>query len=283
MTAGFSGRWHVVLLLLTGCLGGTAHAQLDLSGTWQQKFHEDWPERGAGPEIGEYFGLPINAEARSRAEAWHPEQFSLPDYICRPHPADYASQGPGALRIVNEIDRQTQRVVALHTIIQWMNTQRTIYVDGRGHPSKNAPHTWQGFSTGKWEADILVVTTTHLKEGYVRRNGVPRSDRATLTEFWVRHGDTLTLISSVDDPVYLSEPVVRSRNWVFNPNVRIGPYPCSVRVHIERPLGFVAHFLPGRNDLLAEFAAKNRLPASIAGGGAQTMYPEFIEVLNAAR
>ncbi len=52
----------------------------------------------------------------------------------------------------------------------------TIYMDGRPHPSENAPHTWQGFSTGEWEGDMLKVTTTHLKEGWIRRNGLPRSE-----------------------------------------------------------------------------------------------------------
>ena len=68
-------------------------------------------------------------------------------------------------------------------------------MDGRPHPPEWAPHTWQGFSTGTWDGDILTVTTTHLKIGWIRRNGIPRSDRATLTEHWIRHDDRLTLVS----------------------------------------------------------------------------------------
>ena len=54
-------------------------------------------------------------------------------------------------------------------------------------PSPNAQHSWQGFSTGEWEGDMLKVTTTHLKEGWVRRNGLPRSDKATLIEYFIRN------------------------------------------------------------------------------------------------
>ena len=47
---------------------------------------------------------------------------------------------------------------------------RTIWMDGRPHPSKYAPHTWAGFTTGEWRGSTLVTTTTHLKWGWVRRN-----------------------------------------------------------------------------------------------------------------
>ena len=57
-------------------------------------------------------------------------------------------------------------------------------MDGRPHPPEYADHTWQGFSTGIWEGNMLTITTTHLKTNYIRRNGVPRSDKATLTEHW---------------------------------------------------------------------------------------------------
>ena len=83
-----------------------------------------------------------------------------------------------------------------------------------GRPPASRPSTRctraMGFSTGKWDGDILTVTTTHLKEGWMRRNGLTRSDRATVTEHFIRHGDRLTLVTVVNDPVYYTEPVVRS-------------------------------------------------------------------------
>jgi len=59
-------HFFVALVLVSN----SAHAQVDLSGAWGQRFHEDLPERGAGPEIGDYLGLPVNDAARLRADSW---------------------------------------------------------------------------------------------------------------------------------------------------------------------------------------------------------------------
>jgi hypothetical protein len=115
--------------------------------------------------------------------------------------ADQGTCGSGRrwIRSQREPSRGTRR-------LRHMVAQRTIYMDGRPHPSDNAPHTWQGFSTGEWEGDMLKVTTTHLKEGWLRRNGLARSDKAVLIEYFIRHGDFFTIVTDVEDPVYLTEP-----------------------------------------------------------------------------
>jgi glyoxylase-like metal-dependent hydrolase (beta-lactamase superfamily II) len=148
-------------------------------------------------------------------------------------------------------------------------------MDGRPHPSEDEPHTWQGFSTGKWGGNQLTVVTTHLKESYVRRNGVPRSDRATLVEHWIRHGDFLTLVSIINDPVYLTDPFIRTTNWQLTPYQSIDPYPCEVAEEVARPDGAVPHHLPGANKFLTEFPQKFNLPERATRGGAETMYPEY--------
>src|ERR1700680_2912428 len=193
------------ILLVTVLAGVPALAQVDFSGEWAPRFHEDQPERIPGPEIGDYLGLPINDAARLRGDSWDASLLTLPEHQCKPHPADYGPRGPANLRISKEVDTATQQVIAFHTHISWMATERTIYLDGRAHPPAYAAHTWQGFSTGKWESNMLTVTTTHLKTGWIRRNGIPRSDRATLTEHFIRHGDYLPLVSLIDDPVFLHD------------------------------------------------------------------------------
>ena len=250
-------------------------AAADLSGSWVQKMHEDRDERAYGPDIGDYLGLPINAAARLRAETWDAAKWSVPEHQCEPHPADYAPHGPAALRIWNEVDPITQEVTAWHIVYQWMNSHRVVWMDGRPHPSEFAPHTWMGFSTGEWQGDTLVVHTTHLKEGWVRRNGVPRSDRGTLTEYWMRLGGYLTVLSTVEDPVYLTAPLVRSWNWVMDPGFQIAPYTCTSRVETELPRGYVAHHLPGTNELLKEFPKKVGLPEQTTDGGEATTSPDF--------
>jgi hypothetical protein len=126
-----------------------------------------------------------------------------------------------------------------------------------------------------WDGDNLVVTTTHLKEGWTRRNGLTRSDSATVTEHLIRHGDTLTLVISVVDPKYYTEPVVRSRDYEYEVNGDIGPYPCEAVEETDRPKGVIPHHLPGQNPFLGEYAKAHGIPAEAARGGAETMYPEY--------
>ena len=252
-----------------------AFAQLDLSGEWAPRFHEDQPERIPGPEIGDYLGLPINDAARMRGDIWDADLLTLPEHQCKPHPSDYGPRGPANLRLWKEVDTATQQIIAWHTHISWQAVERTIYMDGRPHPPEYAAHTWQGFSTGKWDGDILTVTTTHLKIGWIRRNGIPRSDRATLVEHWIRHGDRLTLVSIVTDPVYLTEPFVRSTDFELDLHQQIDPYPCESVEEVARDKGVVPHHLPGTNPYLAEFATRNKVPQDAARGGAATMYPEY--------
>src|ERR1044071_5100537 len=66
-------------------------------------------------------------------------------------------------------------------------------------PTASAEHTFPGFATGKFEGDILVAQTTHMKRGWIRANGVPQSDQAELVEWFIRHGDRLTHFSVVTD------------------------------------------------------------------------------------
>jgi hypothetical protein len=140
-------------------------------------------------------------------------------------------------------------------------------------------HTWAGFSTAKWDGDVLTVTTTHLKEGYLRRNGLPRSDKATLTEHWMRHGDVLTVATIVYDPVYLTEPFIRTTDYELDLHQQVPPYPCQVVEEVDRPRGVVPNRLPGTNPYLHEFADGYGLPFEATEGGAVTMYPDYVDTL----
>src|SRR5437762_3429132 len=147
-----------------------ASAQIDLTGNWGAVFHEDQLERVPGPALGDYLGLPINEEARAFAEAWDPSRLTVPEHQCRAHSAPYILRGPLNMRIWEERDPQTQAVVAIHMDIANFQQRRVFWMDGRPHPSPNAEHTWMGFSTAVWDGDTLVVTTTHIKQMWQRRN-----------------------------------------------------------------------------------------------------------------
>ncbi len=262
-------------LIATLLVGLPASAQVDFSGGWVTKNHEDAPERGPGPDIGDYTGLPINNDARVRGDTWDASMLEMVEHECEPHPADYGPRGPSNMRWWGDTDPFTKGVTAWHYQVAYLLPLRTIYMDGRPHPSENAPHTWQGFSTGEWVGDMLKVTTTHLKEGWTRRNGIPRSEQSTLIEFYIRHHDLLTLVAYVEDPVYLTEPLIRTSDWVAAPGFQQYPSVCIPSNEVSRPKSYVAYHLPGKNEFLYEFASRRNVPIEAVRGGAETMYPEY--------
>jgi hypothetical protein len=257
-------------------LSGPAWAQIDFSGSWAPLYHEDLPDRIPGPELGDYLGLPLNDAARLRADSYDADRISVvPEYQCRPHSADYSMRGLANMRVDVIRDPVTQRVIAFHTRINFQEMERTIWLDGRAHPSEYAPHTWQGFSTGMWDDNMLDIYTTHLKESYLKRNGVPRSDKATFTEHWVRHGNYLTVATVVTDPVFMTEPLVRTQTWVLDPAQVIGRDICETVAETPKAADYVPNHLPGTNPFLHEVADWYGLPYDATRGGAETLYPEY--------
>jgi hypothetical protein len=275
-----NGRGSVLLATLLASL--PLAAQTNLAGVWSPgtvaSVAEDWPDRLPGPELGDYAGLPLNAADRMRAQSWSASILSLPDYQCRVHPSDYANSFAD-IRIWDEIDTTTQELIGIHIQHFAWNTQRTIWMDGRPHPPPYAQHTSMGFSTGEWAGQILRVTTTHLKEGWLRRNGVARSDSATVTEHFTRHGNHMTWNVFVQDPKYLEEPFFRNRDYTFVETGAIAPYPCESVVEVILPENYFPHYLPGQNPFLIEYARNHGIPFEAAMGGAVTMYPEYAKKL----
>jgi len=276
-------RW--LLLGIALLCGGPASAQLDLAGIWSPVFHEDQPERIPGPELVDFLGLPINDAARHWALAWDPSRLTAPEHQCQVHTVAYMYRGPLLLRIWEERDPQTQDLIAIRQYISNYEQDRTIYMDGRPHPPAYAAHTWMGFSTGKWEGNILTVTTTHIKQGCHRRNGLPSSDRITLVEHFIRHDDHLTHVTVVTDPDYLTEPLIKSQDFTLNVSLEgIGTggittgwlYPCEYVEELPgRSRYEVQSYMPGENPFISEFAERHKVPVAAAMGGAETMYPEY--------
>lgn len=282
----------VVLAVGIWLVAAASSAQVDLSGAWGQRVHEDALERRPNPEsglaltdteggaeIGDYLAMPINDAARMKADTWDASRWTVPEHQCEPHPMDYNPRGPSSLRMWPEVDRQSQEIVAWRVTVSWMLPERTIWMDGRPHPPDYARHTWQGFSTGTWDGDMLVVTTTHLKTAWLARNGLARSDQGVVTEYWLRHDNVLTLVTAVDDPIYLTEPLVRTSNWVLDLGYTNGPYTCDTRIEVPRPKGAVPYHLPGANTFLGDVAVKFGLPVEATRGGAETAYPEYLDTM----
>jgi hypothetical protein len=123
----------------------------------------------------------------------------------------------------------------------------------------------------------LVITTTHLKQGWLRRNGSPESDQATVTEFLVRHGDHLADTTVVTDPVFLTEPEIRSNDYVRQPGDHgAWLYACDDGEEVlGRPPDAVPNYLFGKQPFAREYSGMYNLPFVASLSGAESMYPGF--------
>ena len=266
-------RFSLFMMLFSAVL--PALAEIDLSGSWTSKNHEDAMERAAGPNPDDWAGLPFNASGRAKALSVSQSTISMPERICWFQTQWHIAAGPFSLKIWSQADPVTGKVQAW--IVGGWETRApmTIWMDGRPHPSKNAPHDQTGFTTGMWNGDELVATTTHIKSGYIRRNGAASSDQATITTHFLRHGDLMTLALEMEDPIYLTEPYILTRSYILTavPVDSAGP-PCITGDEgVES--GTVPHYLPGKNPFVDEMTNIYNIPREAAMGGAETMYPEF--------
>jgi cyclase len=260
-------------------LAAPAIAQIDLGGEWAATFMEDLPHRG-GVQLGDYTGLPLNESGWRKAQSWDESARSTFERQCIPHVVTYAMRGPANIRFQKIIDPVSGELSA-YSLLGSYGRPRTIWMDGREHPSPLAPHTWAGFSTGHWERNMLVVETSHIKTGWLLRNGAPTSDLATMTEYYTRYGNYLLLASFVNDPVYLEEPLIRTSNFILSLTTNADAWGnCGPAQIIDelggRPPGWVPHYLPGQTAHIQEFLTKRDVPAAGARGGAATTYPEYI-------
>ncbi len=275
------GGWRLAGLCLLALLAPRpAAAQIDMAGNWTAPVTMDNDEDAI---YGDYVGLPLNASARARIAAYDEVVLSLPEWQCRPHGSAYVMRSPQGrgFQVNKLLEPGTGRFIGYQT-----SNGVVVYLDGRPRPSANAPHTWFGFSAGAFEGNVLKFTTTHLKEDTIRRLGVPSSDQTVLTQYWIRHGNMFTWITIHEDPVYLTEPMIRSMTYYLNPTVAIagpggaaGGPGCTVVEEVDRPAEKIPHFLPGQNTFLNEYAEKYNLPLPVMMGGAETMYPELARKL----
>jgi glyoxylase-like metal-dependent hydrolase (beta-lactamase superfamily II) len=250
----------------------------DLAGEWRLDQGEDPGQ----PPLADYLGLAFNEAGRLRADTTPESIWGTPEYQCRPHSAPHQWRGVGGARILKHLDPISRDIVGYH--VQFMRSlDRPIYVDGRPHPPAYAPHSWSGFSTGEWDGHTLKVTTTHLKDGYLKRGGPQTSDMLTMTEYITRRDDIMTIVQVVDDPIYLDEPYVLSITYSYDPNAGPSTENCTGSSFAENggtDRHHVPHFLPGQNSGIGEFLKQESwIPFEAARGGVKTIYPEYRGVL----
>jgi hypothetical protein len=271
-----SRRFFSLALLFTLVAAVPATAQTDLSGWWARQSQND---NGYANEPVDLIGIPVSADGRVKALSYNIASLSATERQCQMYTPWYILYGPFPLQIIPEQDPVTQKLLA-YRLVGWGDRgEQMVWMDGRPHPSPNAPHTHGGFSTGTWEGTSLKVVTTHFKMGDMKRHRAFSSDRATMTYTLTRHDDILSVTGVLEDPVYLAEPFVlteifqRSSDTSFFPLTPCEPIEELPQLH-ENP-ALVPHYLPGKNPFMNEMTQKKGIPLEAVLGGPETIYPEY--------
>ena len=190
-----------------------ASAPIDLTGYWVAFISEEWRYRMVMPPKGDYRGIPLTPEGTRVANTWDPA--AVEPEPCKAYGAPAIMRIPGRVHIVWQ-DDNTLRLDAD------AGTQTRVFRFGPA-AAPAGPATWQGSSTARWEragrgAGSLTVITTNARPGYLRRNGVPYSENATVTEYFdeAPHpagGQVLIVTTVVEDPRYLQRPYIVSSHF----------------------------------------------------------------------
>lgn len=192
-------------------------APIDLTGQWVAIVTEDWRFRMVTPEAGDHPGIPLTPEGQELANAWDPEEVVAAGNECKAYGAGNIMRVPTRLRI----DWQDEFTLRIRTDAG--RQTRMFHFD---EPPELDEPTWQGSSEAEWimhggqspENGTLKVVTRDMKPGFIRKNGVPYSGEAIVTEYFdlLNQPDGtqwLVVKTIVDDPRYLAEPVIRSSNF----------------------------------------------------------------------
>ena len=209
-------------------------APIDLTGYWVSYVTENWRYRMVTPAKGEYRRIPVSPAALPIINAWDPVADQRAGNQCKSYGAGAIMSVPGRLHITWQ-DADTLRIDT-DAGTQTRLLRFTARAPGGKSASATRP-TWQGESTARWEpgdgGGSLRVVTSNMRAGYLRKNGVPYSERATVTEHFdvapLPDGGTLLLVNTiVDDPVYLNAPYIVSPHFKKEPDgSKWDPTPCS--------------------------------------------------------
>jgi hypothetical protein len=213
-----------------------AAAPIDLTGYWVSIVTEDWRWRMVTPPKGDYSSVPLSAEGRRVADTWDPAKDEREGNACRAYGAAGIMRVPGRVHITwdNENTLKIETDAGTQTrLLRFGDVQVPSGEQG-----------WQGFSKATWEIaggpgggrggggrggpapnpppgprfGSLKVVTTNMKPGYLRKNGVPYSETAVVTEYFDRHSEAngdewFTVTTTVDDAKYLNMPFITSTSF----------------------------------------------------------------------
>ena len=213
---------------------GRARATVDLTGYWVSIVTEDWRWRMVTPARGDYASVPLNPEGRHTADLWDPAKDTATGAACKSYGVGGIMRVPGRLHITWADDNTLKIDTDAGT--------QTRLLRFAGQPTA-ADQGWQGYSKADWlgrpEANgatrggSLHVVTTKMRAGYLRKNGVPYSDKAIITEYFVKlpkepNGSEWFAVNTiVEDPTYLNQPFITSTHFRKEADgAKWSPSPC---------------------------------------------------------
>lgn len=229
---------------------GRVAAPVDFTGYWVAIVSEDWRWRMITPPLGDFANIPVNEAGRRIGERWDPAEVEASGEACRAYAAPAIMREPGRLRISWEDDSTLK-------IETDAGLQTRLFHFDDASPSGDEPLDWQGYTTASWEqrsvrvdnginlgvsrtvggdGRALVARTTHIRPGYLRKNGVPFSENAIVEEYFNRFDvpfdDTewFMVTTVVIDPQYLNSPWVTTSHFKREPDdSNWNPQPCRAR------------------------------------------------------
>ena len=227
-------------------LAPKAAALIDTTGYWVSIVDEDWRWRMITPPKGDYSSIPLNAEGRKVADTWDPLKDEGEGNQCKAYGAAGIMRVPTRLHITWTDDNTLK--------IETDAGMQTRLLHFDGSKWQGGDPEWQGESVASWERQrqsrgfapqfgppkpgsggTVKVVTTHMKPGYYRKNGVPYSANARMTEYFDRVEDDdgtsyLILTTVVEDPQYLTDRFITSEQFKLEPNAyKWNPQPCKVK------------------------------------------------------
>jgi hypothetical protein len=246
-------------------------APIDITGYWVALITEDWRWRMMTPPKGDYASVPINDEGRRVADTWNLAKDEAAGLACKPYGVGNIMRMPGRLHITWQDD------VTLKVEFDAGTQTRLLHFSKAPAATDKAPKTWQGYSAAEWEiagqsvavdrngipvappaggrggrgggrgaapprGGALHVVTTSFREGYLRKNGVPYSENASITEYFDKvgpepNGDVILLVRTVvDDPKYLQVPFITSTHFKLEKDgAKWNPSACKIDPPVEVP------------------------------------------------
>ncbi len=202
-------------------------APIDITGYWVAFVTEDWRFRMITPRKGDYQPVPMTPEARKVADAWDPAADEAAGNQCKAY-------GAGAImRLAARFHITWQDDNTLRIESDYGMQTRLLHFNAASPPSER---TWQGYSVAQWEKpSSLKVATSNLRAGYLRKNGVPYSENAMVTEYFdiapiPGGGQVLLVTAIVDDPQYLRQPFTTSSQFKKEADgSKWDPQPCTAK------------------------------------------------------